>query len=438
MTDVERAVLAAWSRRGGARWRVRRCAGADPPLPRRSRLSTPGSPAEAVRVLRGRAARRARRAGGGAWDRRRRSCRRSTRHARSSTIPAADRARLRRPARPLPADRHHRARTAAELLEWLERYTLPCETRFADPAHARRGRRASSSTSSCATARRPRWSSRPCTRSRPTRSSRPRGIGGMRLIAGKVLMDRNCPELAARHRATRGYEATADADRALARAGPARLRGDAALRAGRRPSEQLELAGAAARRAPGRVAADARAPRTGPRSRGSRELFPWRRSYLDVYDRFGLLRPGACTRTASISTTRTAQRMAASGAAMAFCPTSNLFLGSGLFDLAGAQPAGVRVGLGTDVGGGHQLQHAADARRGLQGGPARRRDAHAAGGRSTSRRWAARARWVSRRRSGASSRAARPTSSCSIRRRRRSSRGGWRSRARSRSGCSPG
>jgi guanine deaminase len=44
--------------------------------------------------------------------------------------------------------------------------------------------------------------------------------------------------------------------------------------------------------------------------------------------------------------------MGAAGAAMAFCPTSNLFLGSGLFDLAAARRHGVRVGLGTDVGGG--------------------------------------------------------------------------------------
>jgi guanine deaminase len=44
--------------------------------------------------------------------------------------------------------------------------------------------------------------------------------------------------------------------------------------------------------------------------------------------------------------------MAATGAAMSFCPTSNLFLGSGLFDAQAAHEAGVRVGIGTDVGGG--------------------------------------------------------------------------------------
>jgi len=47
--------------------------------------------------------------------------------------------------------------------------------------------------------------------------------------------------------------------------------------------------------------------------------------------------------------------MAATGAAMSFCATSNLFLGSGLFDLAAAHAAGVRVGLGTDIGGGTTL-----------------------------------------------------------------------------------
>ena len=47
--------------------------------------------------------------------------------------------------------------------------------------------------------------------------------------------------------------------------------------------------------------------------------------------------------------------MAARGGAAAFCPTSNLFLGSGLFDLNAMRKAGVRCGLGTDVGGGTSL-----------------------------------------------------------------------------------
>jgi len=45
-------------------------------------------------------------------------------------------------------------------------------------------------------------------------------------------------------------------------------------------------------------------------------------------------------------------RMAAAGAGIAFCPTSNLFLGSGLFDLALADVHGVKIGIGTDIGAG--------------------------------------------------------------------------------------
>ena len=48
-------------------------------------------------------------------------------------------------------------------------------------------------------------------------------------------------------------------------------------------------------------------------------------------------------------------RMASAGAAMSFCPTSNLFLGSGLFDIGAARRHGIRVGFGTDVGGGTSL-----------------------------------------------------------------------------------
>jgi len=82
------------------------------------------------------------------------------------------------------------------------------------------------------------------------------------------------------------------------------------------------------------------------------ELFPWARSYLDVYDRFGLLRPNAIYAHCIHLDVADRERMAKSGTAMSFCPTSNLFLGSGLFDLEAAAAFGVRVGLATDVGGG--------------------------------------------------------------------------------------
>ncbi len=85
------------------------------------------------------------------------------------------------------------------------------------------------------------------------------------------------------------------------------------------------------------------------------ELYPWSRSYLDVYDHFGLLRERAVYAHCIHLDAADRQRMAATGAAMSFCATSNLFLGSGLFDIGAAFDAGVRVGLGTDVGGGTSL-----------------------------------------------------------------------------------
>jgi guanine deaminase len=83
-----------------------------------------------------------------------------------------------------------------------------------------------------------------------------------------------------------------------------------------------------------------------------KDLYPDARSYLDVYDRYGLL--GHRTTYAHCIWLDGAdrQRMASSGAGIAFCPTSNLFLGSGLFDLRSCAEAGIAIGLGSDVGGG--------------------------------------------------------------------------------------
>ena len=82
------------------------------------------------------------------------------------------------------------------------------------------------------------------------------------------------------------------------------------------------------------------------------ELFPHSRSYLDVYDQFGLLGPRAVYAHCIHLDEADRERMADSGAAMAFCPTSNLFLGSGLFSLDAAREHNIRVGLATDVGAG--------------------------------------------------------------------------------------
>lgn len=80
--------------------------------------------------------------------------------------------------------------------------------------------------------------------------------------------------------------------------------------------------------------------------------FPEARDYLDVYDRFGLVTDRSVFAHCVHMSDRSLHRMAQAGAAIAHCPTSNLFLGSGLFDLARADAHGVAVGLGTDIGAG--------------------------------------------------------------------------------------
>jgi len=82
------------------------------------------------------------------------------------------------------------------------------------------------------------------------------------------------------------------------------------------------------------------------------ELFPDSHDYLDTYERFGLLGRGALYGHAIHMTAREKARIKEAGAALIHCPTSNTFIGSGLFDMAGLKAAGQRVGLATDTGGG--------------------------------------------------------------------------------------
>ncbi len=85
------------------------------------------------------------------------------------------------------------------------------------------------------------------------------------------------------------------------------------------------------------------------------ERFPDAADYLDVYDRFGLVGQRSVFAHCIHMSDRAMGRMAEAGAGIAFCPTSNLFIGSGLFDLGHADRHGVKVGIGTDVGGGTSL-----------------------------------------------------------------------------------
>jgi len=171
----------------------------------------------------------------------------------------------------------------------------------------------------------------------------------MRLIAGKVLTDRHVPE-AVRDTADGGYEAS----KALIGRWHGRGRLGYAVTPRFAPASterQLELCGRLLDEHPG-VFLQSHVAENRNEIAWVAELFPWSRSYLDVYDHYGLLRERAVYAHCIHLDATDRGRMAATGAAMAFCPTSNLFLGSGLFDAQAAREAGVRVGIGTDVGGG--------------------------------------------------------------------------------------
>jgi guanine deaminase len=101
-------------------------------------------------------------------------------------------------------------------------------------------------------------------------------------------------------------------------------------------------------------------------------LFPDALDYLDVYDRAGALGPNTVFAHAIHLSDREVDRLAASGARVAHCPASNLFLRSGVMPLGRYLGAGITVGLGSDVAGGPELSMLSQARTGYFAQSARR------------------------------------------------------------------
>ncbi|WP_341809836.1 guanine deaminase [Zavarzinia compransoris] len=100
-----------------------------------------------------------------------------------------------------------------------------------------------------------------------------------------------------------------------------------------------------------------------------REIYPWAKNYADVYRHFGLMGPRALFGHSIHLDDSEVAMLAESGAAAVFCPTSNTFLGSGLFDRDRLAAGGVKIGLATDVGGGtsySMLETAGEAYKVLQ------------------------------------------------------------------------
>jgi len=237
---------------------------------------------------------------------------------------------------------------ATQLLDWLERYTFPEERKFADRAHA----------DAAATFFLDRLIENGTTTASVYCTVHPQSAEAfftaaaqrnLRMIAGKCLMDRHCPEYL-RDTIESGYR---DSEALIERwQGNGRLGYAITPRFAPTSSlAQLAACGRLAREYPD-VWIQSHVAENQAEVAWARELFPESRSYLDVYDRAGLLRERAVYGHCIWLDDTDRARMAASGAAAAFCPTSNLFLGSGLYDYRQARAAGVITGLATDVGGG--------------------------------------------------------------------------------------
>lgn len=235
-----------------------------------------------------------------------------------------------------------------QLLEWLDQYTFPTEGRFVDAEHAAEVaeffldelvRNGTTTALVLGTVH-------PQSVDAFFHASEARNL---RMVAGKVLMDRHAPEFL-RDTAESAYSQS----KALIERWHGRGRQHYAITPRFAPTStdaQLEQAGRLAREHPDTFV-HTHVAENRDEVAWVAELFPWSRSYLDVYDRYGLLRERAVYAHCLHLDAEDRQRMADSGAAMAFCPTSNLFLGSGLFDLEAATDAEARVGLATDVGAG--------------------------------------------------------------------------------------
>ncbi|WP_082490950.1 guanine deaminase [Aureimonas sp. Leaf454] len=236
----------------------------------------------------------------------------------------------------------------AELMEWLARYTFPEESRYGDPEIA--GEAAvflvdellRSGTTTAAVY---------CT-------SHPVSVDAffaeaarrdLRMVAGKVMMDRNAPP-ALLDTAQSGY----DQSIALIERWHGQGRLEYAITPRFAPTsspEQLEATGALARQHPS-LHIQTHLSENHAEIAFVAELFPWSRDYLDVYERHGLVREKALFGHCIHLTERERAVLGERGASAIFCPTSNLFLGSGLFDRRGVAASGARIGLATDIGGG--------------------------------------------------------------------------------------
>jgi guanine deaminase len=237
------------------------------------------------------------------------------------------------------------------LLDWLATYTFPAEQRYADPAVARAGAGqfldallAHGTTAAVVFPTVHAVSTEALFEAASQRQ--------MRVIAGKVLMNRNAP--AALCDDVQG--ARQDCIRLIEQwHGQGRNAYAVTVRfAITSTPEQLALAGELCTQHPG-VYMQTHVAETLDEVQQVAQLYPEARSYLDVYHQHGLLHERAVLAHGIWLDAEDRALLRDTGAQIAFCPSSNLFLGSGLFDWAAAVDSKHKVSLATDVGGGTSL-----------------------------------------------------------------------------------
>ena len=184
-------------------------------------------------------------------------------------------------------------------------------------------------------------------------------VSGQRIITGKCLQDRNCPDGVRDETEQSLIDTEALINRWHGQGTGGRLGYAITPRFAPTCSDaQLRGAGQLAAKYPS-VWVQSHVAENNDEIAWVKQLYPQARSYLGVYDSFGLLRPRSvyahCIHFDDADRALMRQR----GAAAAVCPTSNLFLGSGFFDFAAAQSdgqsGGMLHGLASDVGGGTSL-----------------------------------------------------------------------------------
>ena len=236
----------------------------------------------------------------------------------------------------------------AQLLDWLHNYTFVEEQRFADPSHCERvaefflNELFRNGTTTALVY---------CTvypQSAEAFFAAAERVDA-RMIAGKAMLDRNAPKAL-----LDTVQTSYDDSKALIEKWRGRGRLDYAVTprfAITSTPAQLDAAGALMKEFPG-VYMQSHVDENTDEIEFVRQLFPEAKNYLDVYRRAGLLGPRSVFGHCIHMTQDEVGAMAETGSVAAFCPTSNLFLGSGLFDRSRLAGAGVRIGLATDVGGG--------------------------------------------------------------------------------------